>query len=117
HFAKHWSGEVILAKRSFGMTDPEQPFSFRWFIPEILQQRRLFTDVAIAALFLYALGLATPIFFQIVIDKVLVHESYSTLSVLAIGIGVALVFEALFVFLRRYLLVYATNRIDIRVAT
>src|SRR5690606_30941999 len=91
--------------------------SFRWFIPEILQQRRLFTDVAIAALFLYALGLATPIFFQIVIDKVLVHESYSTLSVLAIGIGVALVFEALFVFLRRYLLVYATNRIDIRVAT
>ncbi|MHA6692439.1 peptidase domain-containing ABC transporter [Devosia sp. A449] len=116
-FAKHWSGEVLLAKRSYGMADPEQPFGFRWFIPEILQQSRLFTDVAIAALFLYALGLATPIFFQLVIDKVLVHESYSTLSVLAVGIGIALIFEAVFVFLRRYLLVYATNRIDIRVAT
>jgi len=116
-FAKHWNGEVLLAKRSFGMSDPEQPFGFRWFIPEILQQRRLFIDVAVAALFLYALGLATPIFFQLVIDKVLVHESYSTLAVLAVGIGVALMFEALFVFLRRYLLVYATNRIDIRVAT
>ncbi|MBF0677744.1 MAG: peptidase domain-containing ABC transporter [Devosia sp.] len=116
-FSKHWNGEVLLAKRSFGMSDPEQPFGFRWFIPEILQQRRLFIDVAVAALFLYALGLATPIFFQLVIDKVLVHESYSTLVVLAIGIGVALMFEALFVFLRRYLLVYATNRIDIRVAT
>lgn len=116
-FSKHWNGEVLLAKRSFGMSDPEQPFGFRWFIPEILQQRRLFIDVAVAALFLYALGLATPIFFQLVIDKVLVHESYSTLAVLAVGIGVALMFEALFVFLRRYLLVYATNRIDIRVAT
>jgi len=52
-----------------------------------------------------------------VIDKVLVHESYSTLLVLTVGIGVALLFDALFTFLRRYLLIYATNRIDIRVAT
>jgi len=74
-------------------------------------------DVAIAALLLYALGLATPIFFQLIIDKVLVHQSYATLTVLAIGVGVALLFEAVFVFLRRYLLIYATNRIDIRVAT
>ncbi|RZA05256.1 MAG: peptidase domain-containing ABC transporter, partial [Proteobacteria bacterium] len=100
-FIKHWSGELVLAKRSFSMADPEQPFGFLWFVPEILQQRRLFADVAVAALFLYALGLATPIFFQLVIDKVLVHESYSTLVVLALGIGVATIFEALFVFLRR----------------
>lgn len=116
-FSKHWNGELLLTKRSYRLADPEQPFGFRWFIPEILQQRRLFIDVAVAALFLYALGLATPIFFQLVIDKVLVHQSYSTLIVLAVGVGVALLFEALFVFLRRYLLIYATNRIDIRVAT
>ena len=116
-FAKRWAGELLLAKRSYALADPEQPFGFAWFVPEILHQRRLFLDVAIAALFLYALGLATPIFFQLVIDKVLVHQSYSTLIVLAIGVGVALVFEAVFVFLRRYLLIYATNRIDIRVAT
>ena len=116
-FAKRWRGELLLAKRSYGITDPEQPFGFKWFVPEILQQGRLFMDVAVAALFLYALGLATPIFFQLVIDKVLVHQSYATLVVLAVGVGVALAFEALFVFLRRYLLIYATNRIDIRVAT
>ena len=116
-FAKRWRGELLLTKRSYGITDPEQPFGFRWFIPEILHQRRLFGDVAVAALFLYALGLATPIFFQLVIDKVLVHQSYSTLWVLLVGIGVALMFEAMFVFLRRYLLIYASNRIDIRVAT
>ncbi|MGV8956050.1 MAG: ABC transporter transmembrane domain-containing protein, partial [Cypionkella sp.] len=116
-FAKRWQGELVLAKRSFGITDAEQPFGFRWFIPEILHQRRLFADVAVAALFLYVLGLATPIFFQLVIDKVLVHQSYATLWVLLIGVGVALLFEAVFVFLRRYLLIYASNRIDIRVAT
>lgn len=116
-FIKRWRGELLLTKRTYGITDAEQPFGFRWFIPEILHQRRLFGDVAVAALFLYALGLATPIFFQLVIDKVLVHQSYATLWVLVVGIGVALMFEAMFVFLRRYLLIYASNRIDIRVAT
>lgn len=116
-FRKHWRGELVLVKRSYAISDPEQPFGLRWFIPEILHQRRLFLDVAVAVLFLYGLGLATPIFFQLVIDKVLVHQSYSTLLVLTGGIAVALLFDALFTFLRRYLLIYATNRIDIRVAT
>ena len=113
----HWSGDLVLAKRSYGLTEPDQPFSLRWFFPELLRQKRLFLDVAVTVIFLYALGLATPIFFQLVIDKVLVHESYSTLFVLSAGIAVALLFDALFVFLRRYLLIHATNRIDIRVAT
>lgn len=116
-FASRWQGEVVFLKRSYSFTAADQPFGLRWFLPELLRQRRLFLDVAVAALSLYALGLATPIFFQLVIDKVLVHQSHATLAVLAIGICVALTFEALFVFLRRYLLIYATNRIDVRVAT
>jgi subfamily B ATP-binding cassette protein HlyB/CyaB len=116
-FCTRWRGELLLAKRSYAISDPYQPFGFRWFVPELVRQRRLFMDVAIAVLFLYALGLATPIFFQLVIDKVLVHESYATLYVLSAGIGIALLFDAVFVFLRRYLLIFATNRIDIRVAT
>jgi ATP-binding cassette subfamily B protein len=70
----------------------------------------------LAALVLYGLGLAVPIFSQLVIDKVLVHETYATLYVLAGGVTLALVFDAAFMFLRRYLLLYASNRIDIRVA-
>ena len=116
-FSKQWNGSVVLLKRQFRLGDEEQPFGFRWFIPEVLRQKRLFLDVAIAAFVLYALGLASPIFFQLVIDKVLVHQSYATLTVLTIGIAIALVFDAAFTFLRRYLLLYATNRIDIRVAT
>lgn len=116
-FSRSWRGSLVLVKRNYRMSDVDQPFGFRWFIPEIVRQRSLFRDVALAALVLYGLGLATPIFFQLVIDKVLVHQSYATLSVLTIGIAIALIFDAAFTFLRRYLLLYATNKIDIRIAT
>jgi ATP-binding cassette subfamily B protein len=116
-FIRSWCGSVVMMKRNFGINDADQPFGFRWFIPEIIKQRSFFRDVALAAIVLYGLGLMTPIFFQLVIDKVLVHQSYATLTVLTIGIAIALVFDAAFSFLRRYLLLYATNRIDIRIAT
>ena len=112
-----WRGHAILIKRESLSWDGKRKFGLRWFVPEILRQWRLFVDVAVCALLLYALGLALPIFFQLVIDKVLVHESFTTLYVLAAGATAALAFEAIFGFLRRYLLLYATNKVDIRVAT
>jgi subfamily B ATP-binding cassette protein HlyB/CyaB len=116
-FSRQWRGSAVLVKRNYRLSDDDQPFGFRWFLPEIVRQRSLFRDVGLAAFILYGLGLATPIFFQLIIDKVLVHQSYATLTVLTIGVAVALIFDAAFTFLRRYLLLYATNRIDIRVAT
>lgn len=116
-FCSNWQGEAVLIKRNQSHSSTPRPFGFRWFIPELIRERRLFADVAVAAILLYALGLITPIFFQLVIDKVLVHESFSTLYVLAAGAIIALVFDSIFTFLRRYLLLYATNKIDIRIAT
>ncbi len=112
-----WTGDVLLAKRGYALDDPHQPFGFRWFIPELLRQKTAFRDVAIAAFCLYLVGLAVPIFFQLVIDKVLVHESYSTLYVLVVGVVLAVLFESAFGFVRQFLLLAATNRIDIRLAT
>lgn len=116
-FCTRWSGDAILIKRNRLASDGRTTFGLRWFVPELLRQWRLFADVAVAAILLYALGLALPIFFQLVIDKVLVHESFTTLYVLAAGATAALAFDAMFGFLRRYLLLYATNKVDIRVAT
>ena len=116
-FCRNWQGDVMFVKKDQANIDATQQFGFRWFIPELLRERRLFADVAVAAILLYALGLIIPIFFQLVIDKVLVHESFTTLYVLAVGAIVALFFDSIFNFLRRYLLLYATNKIDIRVAT
>jgi ATP-binding cassette subfamily B protein len=116
-FCESWGGELVLVKRSRRLPDAQLPFGFRWFIPELFRQRQLFGEVAVAALMLYALGLVVPIFFQLVIDKVLVHESFTTLYVLSAGVTIALLFDAVFMFLRRYLLLYATNKVDIRIAT
>ena len=113
-FQALWSGEVLFLKRTSKLTDTRQPFGLRWFIPEILQQKAAFRDIAIAAMAMNVLGLASPIFFQLVIDKVLVHHSVSTLWVLAAGIVIALLFESTFGFMRRMLTLWGTNKIDIR---
>jgi len=111
-----WDGEAILLKRVHRLTDENQPFGLRWFVPEMLRQGSLFRDVAIAAITLHVLALALPIFFQLVIDRVLVHQSFSTLYVITMGVVLCLAFEAVFGFLRQYLLLYATSKIDLRLA-
>ncbi len=115
-FAAEWSGTLVLLKRQYQWTDADQPFGLRWFIPEILRQRRAFRDIAIAAVMLQFLGLGMPIFSQLIIDKVLVHQSYATLTVLTVAIVGVLLFEAAFSYLRQYLLLHATNVIDMRLS-
>lgn len=111
-FSAIWNGKVILLKRDHSIKDPNQPFSLRWFIPEILKQKAAFRDVIGAAIAMHFLALASPLFFQVVIDKVLVHQSSSTLIVLSIGVCMALIFDTLFNYVRQMLLLAATNKID-----
>ncbi|MGZ5052715.1 MAG: peptidase domain-containing ABC transporter [Methylobacter sp.] len=113
-FCPRWAGDVVFLKRSHSITDPNQPFGLRWFIPEILKQKAAFRDIAVAAIAMQFLAMASPIFFQLVIDKVLVHQSVSTLWVLGAGITIALVFDAVFGYLRQLLTLAATNKIDMR---
>ncbi|MYM29547.1 ATP-binding cassette domain-containing protein [Duganella sp. CY15W] len=113
-FEKRWHGEIFFVKRQHKLTDPNQPFGLRWFIPEILKQKAAFRDIFIAAIAMQLLALASPIFFQLVIDKVLTHQSVTTLQVLGVGIVMALVFDSTFGFLRQTLTLAASNKIDMR---
>ncbi len=115
-FETLWKGEVVLIKRRYRLTDEKRPFGLRWFVPEILRQRSALAYVLVAGLTLHGIGLITPLFFQIVIDKVLVHNSQSTLIILGIGVTIASFFETAMTFLRNYLLLHATSKIDIRLA-
>jgi subfamily B ATP-binding cassette protein HlyB/CyaB len=113
-FCDLWNGEIFLAKRAFEAPQESRRFGFRWFLPEIMKQRAALRDIALAAIAMHFLALASPMFFQLVIDKVLVHQSISTLWVLGIGIVVALAFESVFGYLRQVLTMSATNKIDMR---
>lgn len=114
---KSWRGEIVLLKRSFQMSDEEQPFGFAWFIPEILRHKSLFAEVALAALVMHVLALASPVFFQITLDKVISNQAIDTLYVLAGGVFVAFTFNAIIEYLRGLLLLHATGKMDVRVAT
>src|SRR5690349_6170567 len=114
---EHSDGKVILLKRTYALSDADQPFGLRWFIPEFLRQRRAFRDVVVAALTLHFLALATPMFFQLMIDRVVVHRVQATMMVLIIGVVLAILFEAALGYARGLLMLYATSKIDIRLAT
>lgn len=111
------AGQAYLVKRVYSLLDESQPFGLRWFIPEFLKLKGMFGQIALAVLMISGLALITPLFFQIVVDKVLTNESYTTLNVLGVGIVLALLFNSLLEFLRGYLLIFATNKIDISTAT
>ncbi len=108
------SGVAILVTRRLGGAgvDPNT-FGFRWFWPSILRYRRPLAHVLVASLFVQLFALATPIFFQLVVDKVLVHKGLSTLLVLVVGMVTLGLFETVLQFLRTYTLSHTTNRIDV----
>lgn len=112
-----WNGSAVFIKKKVDVFAEDQPFSIKWFLPEFVRQKKTFVDVGLASVLMQILALATPIYFQILVDKVLVHESFSTLQMLGSGMLCVLVFDAGFSYLRGYLLLYGTSKIDIRVAS
>ena len=112
--ATAWDGEALLLRRPYALLDEAQPFGLMWFVPQLWRERSNFRGLALAAMVLHVLALAIPIFLQLVIDRVVPHEAGTTLLALASGVVLALLFEAAFKFLRQYLLIDATQRIDLR---
>jgi subfamily B ATP-binding cassette protein HlyB/CyaB len=112
-----WDGSVVFLKRGQAQAGEDAPFGLRWFIPEILRQVRIFRDVGIASILLTVLAMAMPVFTQLIIDRVLTHHSLGTLYVLVGGMAFAILFETMFSFLRQYMVLYATNKIDARINT
>jgi ATP-binding cassette subfamily B protein len=115
-FLAHWTGDVILLKRVYKLAETNRRFGLGWFVPEFWKQRSLLRNIVIAALSMHVLALAVPIFFQIVIDRVLVYMSISTLVVIGIGVSIAIVFDATLSWLRGYFVLRTASRIDIRLA-
>ena len=108
------SGKVLLLTRRLGGagTDPNN-FGFFWFLPSLWRYRKALGHVILASLFIQLFALITPLFFQLVVDKVLVHKGVSTLTVLVIGMVCLGFFESVLQFLRSYMLNHTTTRIDV----
>jgi subfamily B ATP-binding cassette protein HlyB/CyaB len=108
-----WDGRLVLMTRRAGLMDLSRRFDITWFFGAIRKYHRLLGEVLLASLFLQLFALVSPLFFQVVIDKVLVHRSMSTLDVLVIGLAAIAIFETGLGILRTYLFAHTTNRIDV----
>jgi ATP-binding cassette, subfamily B, bacterial HlyB/CyaB len=108
-----WDGQLILMTRRAGLSDITRRFDIAWFLGAIHKYRHLLGEVLVGSFFLQLFGLVSPLFFQVVIDKVLVHRSLTTLDVLVLGLVSISVFETVLGILRTYLFSHTTNRIDV----
>ena len=110
---QRWTGRLIQVTRRAQLTGAEQAFGLTWFIPAIVKYRRLFGEVLVASFFIQLFGLVTPLFFQVIIDKVLVHRGLTTLDVLIIGLVAITFFEVLLGGLRTYIFSHTSSRVDV----
>jgi subfamily B ATP-binding cassette protein HlyB/CyaB len=112
-FVARWTGELLVFTSRASLAGALAKFDFSWFIPSIVRHRRLLGEVLVISLFLQLFALVSPLFFQVVMDKVLVHKGLSTLDVLVIGLLVVNVFESALTALRSYVFSHTTSRIDV----
>src|SRR5215469_7372316 len=112
-FEAAWDGHLVLMARRANLSDLSRRFGISWFAGAIHKYRHQLSEVLLASFFLQVFALVSPLFFQVVIDKVLVHRSLSTLDVLIVGLVAIALFEATLGTLRTYLFSHTTNRIDV----
>lgn len=112
-FEAIWDGSLIFIARRATLTDLGRQFGISWFMRAIYKYRNLLSQVLVASFFLQIFALVSPLFFQVVVDKVLVHRGMTTLDVLLIGLVTVSIFETVLGALRTYVFSHTTNRIDV----
>jgi subfamily B ATP-binding cassette protein HlyB/CyaB len=108
-----WTGRLLLMTKRASLGEAFTKFDIAWFIPAILKYKRILAEVLIASFVLQLFALVTPLFFQVIIDKVLVHQGLTTLDVLVMGLAVITLFEVLLGGMRTYIFSHTTNRVDV----
>ncbi|WP_338510768.1 type I secretion system permease/ATPase [Pseudomonas trivialis] len=112
-----WSGELVLLRSQSSLAADLSKFDFTWFIPAIVKYRKLLGEVLLVSFVLQIFSLLTPLFFQVVMDKVLVHHGLTTLDVVAIDLLGIMVFETVLSGLRSYVFAHTASRIDVELGS
>ena len=112
-FVTQWTGELILVASRASLAGALAKFDFSWFVPALVKYRKLLGEVLLMSFMLQLFGMVSPLFFQVVMDKVLVHKGMTTLDVLVIGLVVVVIFESLLTTLRAHIFSHTTSRIDV----
>ena len=112
-FMEQWSGKFIFCTSKATYLKDLAAFDFSWFIPAIVKYRKLFGEILLISFVLQLIGLATPLAFQVVMDKVLVNHAMKTLNVIAIGLLAATLFEVILTGIRTWVFARTSSKIDV----
>ena len=116
-FTAAWDGDIILVKRDYRLRDEDRPFGMAWIAGQLLRDKRVARDLAVCAVLMGILAISPVVFWRVMIDRVMYYGSMSTFTMLCIAFGVLLVFETIFGYMRRYLIVFITSRVDVKIWT
>ena len=112
-FLDIWSGKFIFCISKANFLKELAKFDFSWFVPAIVKYRKLLTEVLVITFVLQLIGLATPLAFQVIMDKVLVNHAMMTLNVVAFALLCATIFENILTAIRTWLFAQTTSKIDV----
>ena len=112
-FRFRYSGRLLVVTSRASVLGELAKFDFRWFVPAVVKYRKLLLEVFIVSFFIQLFALITPLFYQVVMDKVLVHHSITTLEVIAIGLASIALFDIVLNGLRTYVFAHTTSKIDV----
>lgn len=116
-FEEVWTGEVILVKRDYDISDEDQPFGLGLLTALMFRERWVVRDVAICAILLGFLSLTPIMFWRLMSDRVLYFKAYNTFYVLCLIMAILIVFEAVFTYLRQFLILHMSTRVDVKLST
>lgn len=116
-FTAQWTGELIFFTSKSTFAGEMAKFDFTWFIPAVIKYRKTLLEILLISLVLQVIGLVTPMFFQVVMDKVLVNRAMQTLDVIAIGLIAATLFEAVLTGIRTAVFANTSSKIDVELGT
>lgn len=113
-FLKFWSGQAILIKRKFDMFDEDRPFDFSWLMAGYFRHKSLMIQLVVISLILHVFAVLPAVFIMIVLDKVVNFQATSTLYVITAGIIIAYLFNGFLGYLRQYIVLFASGKVDVR---
>jgi ATP-binding cassette subfamily B protein len=113
-FLAGWAGYTLLLQPTALLSQaPEAEHNFWKFFELIKPHWFVLLEVLLASLAIQLFGLVTPLLTQILLDRVVVERSTTTLIAIGIGLLIFSLFQMITRSLRRYLIYHTANRIDL----
>ena len=113
-FKAGWTGYTLLLQPTALLKDAKEASTPFWQFFELVKPHQLvLLEVLIASLLIQIFGLITPLFTQLLLDRVVVQRSNLTLTAVGLGLLIFGLFRVALTGLRQYLLDHTANRVDL----